>query len=319
MQLSDLPHVSDWKDLVKESDHSKVAEVMDLVKDVIGNTSQVIDDQPILPPQGILYWFSWLHQYEALTSLILALYFDRKPEALLQMFNVSISEGLQLEQVEELKKHYGTNELPPPPKHSLLKMLWAQLTDFMVVFLMVAAVISYFDEEDERKVTFISLVVVIVLNVIIGLTQGEINMSVYLFQNINILLEYKANKSLEALSSLSVPKAKVIRGSVQMEIDSSDLVPGDIVVLDEGDAVPADLRLVEVAQLEVVESVLTGESVSVAKNEAAIKAKSRKLPLGDCKGNAFMTTVITRGRAYGVVVRTGKHTEVCKHLIALPL
>lgn len=83
-------------------------------------------------------------------------------------------------------------------------------------------------------------------------------------------------------------------------------------VLDEGDAVPADLRLVEVAQLEVVESVLTGESVAVAKSTDAIRARTRKLPLGDCRGNAFMSTVVARGRAKGLVVRTGEKTEIGK-------
>ncbi len=91
-------------------------------------------------------------------------------------------------------------------------------------------------------------------------------------------------------------------------------MPGDIVVLDEGDAVPADLRLVEVSQLEAIESILTGESIGVYKNTDAIRTRTRKLPLGDCTGNAFMSTVVARGRAKGVVVRTGAKTEACSHL-----
>lgn len=91
---------------------------------------------------------------------------------------------------------------------------------------------------------------------------------------------------------------------------SGDLVPGDIVILEEGEAVPADLRLVEVAQLEVIESILTGESVGVTKKTDPIQTRTRRLPLGDCLGNAFMSTVVARGRGKGVVVRTGHKTEV---------
>ncbi|RUO95306.1 P-type ATPase [Jimgerdemannia flammicorona] len=135
------------------------------------------------------------------------------------------------------------------------------------------------------------LLVVIVLNTAIGFTQ-----------------EWKASRALDALMRLGVPQAQVIRDGKAQHIDSSLLVPGDIVILDEGESVPADLRLIEVAQLEAVEAVLTGESLPVLKSIEAIK--SRKLPLGDCRGNAFMTTVIARGRAKGLVVRTGADTEI---------
>jgi Ca2+-transporting ATPase len=99
---------------------------------------------------------------------------------------------------------------------------------------------------------------------------------------------------------------------MQSIVNSEELVPGDLIVLDEGDAVPADLRLIEVSQLEIVESVLTGESVAVAKSNDAIRTRTRKLPLGDCKGNAFMSTVVARGRGKGVVVRTADKTEIGK-------
>lgn len=85
-----------------------------------------------------------------------------------------------------------------------------------------------------------------------------------------------------------------------------------MVVLEEGEAVPADLRLCEVAQLDVIESILTGESLPVSKSIRTIRKKTRNLPLGDCKGNAFMTTVVSRGRGKGVVVRTGVYTEIGK-------
>ncbi|KAJ3058781.1 hypothetical protein HK102_010319, partial [Quaeritorhiza haematococci] len=171
-------------------------------------------------------------------------------------------------------------------------MLLAQILDFMIIILVIAAVAEAATKDYEAAVV---LMIVVVLNVLIGFTQ-----------------EYKANKALEALMSLSVPKATVIRDGQQSTIDSAQLVPGDIVVLDEGDAIPADLRLCEVSQLEIVEAILTGESVPTSKSIKTIRKRSRKLPLGDCKGNAFMATVVAKGRGKGIVVRTGEDTEIGK-------
>lgn len=110
--------------------------------------------------------------------------------------------------------------------------------------------------------------------------------------------------------SLTVAKATVMRDSQQQVISAEDLVPGDVVLLDEGDAVPADLRLVECSQLEIVESILTGESLPSLKNVEPINTRTRRLPIGDCAGNAFMSTVVARGRGVGLVVRTGEMTEI---------
>ncbi|CAJ0882113.1 15854_t:CDS:10, partial [Entrophospora sp. SA101] len=123
---------------------------------------------------------------------------------------------------------------------------------------------------------------------------------------------FKANKALEALQKLTVPKARVIRDGEQSIIDSNQLVPGDIVILEEGDSVPADLRIVESSNLELIESILTGESVPTSKNIKKIMTKTRNLPLGDCKGNAFMSTIVAKGRGKGLVVRTGDETEIGK-------
>lgn len=90
-----------------------------------------------------------------------------------------------------------------------------------------------------------------------------------------------------------------------------------MVVLEDGEAIPADLRLIEVSQFEAEESILTGESVPVAKTTDAIKAKVRRIPLGDCKGNAFMSTVVAKGRAKGIAVRTGEQTEVSRIVITI--
>ncbi|ORX56810.1 calcium ATPase [Hesseltinella vesiculosa] len=223
-----------------------------------------------------------------------ALYFDRSVEKLLAMYaHTDPENGLPSGLVPSLRGHYGMlNKLPDPPKPNVFKMLWTQLTDFIILILLAAAIVEAGQQEFNSMAV---LLIVVVLNTIIGFTQ-----------------EWKASKTLNALMNLTVPKARVIRDGDQQMIDSEDLVPGDLVVLEEGDAIPADLRLIEVAQLEVIEGILTGESLPVQKTTAPIKAKSRRIPLGDCTGNAFMSTNVARGRAKAIVVRTGTQTEIGK-------
>ena len=270
-----FPSQFSWQELVKKKHQDDIEQVL--------KVSGVLDDssrkrmpttaKPLLYPPP-------------------ALYADRRVERILDMYKTSIAHGLKASQVQEHLAYYGFNDLPPPPRPSALKMIWVQLTDFMVIILILATVLSIVLHHYDSAIV---LAIVVLLNVLIGFTQ-----------------EFKASRALEALLSLSVPKATVIRDGQKSTLGSRELVPGDMVVLEEGDAVPADLRLVEVAQLEVIESVLTGESVAVAKNTAVIQTRSRKLPLGDCHGNAFMSTVVARGRAKGVVVRTGPQTEIGK-------
>jgi Ca2+-transporting ATPase len=169
------------------------------------------------------------------------------------MYGTDFTNGLTTKRVKELEKHYGKNNLPTPPSPSILKILWDQLTDFMVIALIVVTVVQFALEAFPEGAVLGS---VVVINVIIGFTQ-----------------EYKANKALEALMSLSVPLATVLRDGRQEQIDSADLVPGDIVILGEGDAVPADLRLVEVSGLEIIEGILTGESVPSEKSTRHIRQR----------------------------------------------
>jgi len=208
------------------------------------------------------------------------------------MYRTSLETGLPSEAIPALQEHYGKNALPQPPKTSALKMLWAQLTDFMILLLLAVAVLMAATRD---FIPMAVLLIVVVLNTIIGFTQ-----------------EYKAGKALDALTKLSVPKAQVLRDGATSMIDSEELVPGDIVILEEGESVPADLRLAEVSQLEIIESILTGESVAVNKDPKEIRTLTRKLPLCDCKGNAFMATVVAKGRGKGIVVRTGRLTEMGK-------
>ncbi|KAI9270797.1 hypothetical protein BDA99DRAFT_502701 [Phascolomyces articulosus] len=294
-------HINDWRDLIKESEQgdmeqllaSSLAKEMDKEKSkmprstanlVVANTpGNNGDNEPnnnnmnkmvMLPPPQ-------------------ALYFDRPVDKLLKMFpHTHPNNGLPSALVPALREQYGINKLPDPPRPSALKMLWTQLTDFMILLLLAAAIIQAGQQEFNSMAV---LLIVVVLNTVIGFSQ-----------------EWKASKTLSALMDLTVPKAQVIRDGEQQIVDSDDLVPGDLAVLDEGDAVPADIRLIEVAQLEVVESILTGESLPVTKKTDAIKAKSRRIPLGDCLGNAFMSTTIAKGRAKGIVVRTGVQTEIGK-------
>lgn len=265
-----FPQFSDWKELVVEDEVENVAKVIKDYSSVFESSFIEASDTPLYPPP--------------------TLYFDKNVEKLAEMFLTSIDKGLSSAQVEEYRKVYGSNVLPAPPKPSIIGMLWTQISDFMVVILAIVATVEA-ATGDFKAATL--LYAVILLNIFLGFSQ-----------------EYKASKALEALMSLTVPRASVIRDGKQENVDSSVLVPGDIVVLEEGEAIPADLRLCEVAQLEIVESILTGESVGVVKSIRTIRQKTRKLPLGDCKGNAFMSTVVARGRGKGIVVRTGENTEI---------
>lgn len=208
------------------------------------------------------------------------------------MYRTNLETGLPSEAIPALQEHYGKNVLPEPPRVSTLKMIINQLTDFIVLMLIAVAIIMAATKE---FISMAVLLVVVILNTIIGFVQ-----------------EYKAGKALDALTKLSVPRAQVLRDGVTSVINSEELVPGDIVILEEGESVPADLRLAEVSQLEIIESILTGESVAVNKDPKEIKTLTRKLPLGDCKGNAFMSTVVAKGRGKGIVVRTGRLTEMGK-------
>ncbi|KAJ3074223.1 P-type ATPase [Podochytrium sp. JEL0797] len=264
----------DWRELVTDNEQADVQKLVNeyapRFKD--GDASMPLATETIFPPP--------------------ALYFDKNSEKLAEMFGSDVQNGLPSSKIPELQARYGPNSLPSPPKVSALKIMWGQVTDFMVMIIVIAAVIQASMGEIDPCVI---LLIVGVINVTIGFGQ-----------------EYKANKSLEALSSLSVPYANVIRDGKQETIESSQLVPGDLVCLEEGDAVPADLRLCEVSQLTIVEAVLTGESVGAEKSIRTIRKKSRRLPLGDCNGNAFMTTVVQSGRGKGIVIRVGEQTEIGK-------
>jgi Ca2+-transporting ATPase len=233
----------DWHDLVKESEQGDMERLLNSsLATEVGN-----EEKSKMPHAPELSGVSLLPPPQAL-------YFDRSVEKLLGMFSQTNKDhGLPDALVPALREQYGTNQLPSPPRPNPFKMMWEQLTDFMVLILIAAAIVEAAEKEFNSMIV---LLIVVVLNTIIGFSQ-----------------EWKASKTLNALMNLSVPQARVIRDGQQKFVESEDLVPGDLVLLEEGDAVPADIRLIEVSQLGVVESILTGESAPVQKNIEAIKAK----------------------------------------------
>ena len=287
---SRFPQFADWRELVRGDEVAKVAAAAASAGVSLGSASGTVSGTG---PGSLLGSLPGsLPGTPAIVYPPQMLWFDKDVTRVLQMYNVDPEKGLSKDRIPPLLAHYGFNKLPEPPKPSVLLMLWTQITDFMVVILIIATIVTASTNEEKSAVT---LAVVIVLNVIIGFTQ-----------------EFKANKALSALMNLTVAKAKVVRDSTVREIPADDLVPGDVVILDEGDAIPADLRLIEVSSLQVIESILTGESLAVSKDIERRRVRTRKLPLGDCKANTFMSTVVARGRAKGIVVRTGDKTEIGK-------
>ncbi len=184
----------------------------------------------------------------------------------------------------------GPNVLQEKGGRHPLAMLGAQFTDFMILVLIAAALIAGFVGEPQDA---IAIVVIVILNGIIGFVQ-----------------EYRAERAMTALKKLSSPQARVLRGGRPLLIDAADLVPGDLVELEAGNIVPADLRLTEIAALKVDESALTGESQAVDKQLAPLS--EIELPLGDRVNLAYKGTIATYGRARGLVVATGMQTELGK-------
>ncbi|MFS0727755.1 calcium-translocating P-type ATPase, SERCA-type [Paenibacillus sp. 1P07SE] len=196
--------------------------------------------------------------------------------------------GLASEEAAERLERYGRNELSEGKRISPLTLLLNQFKDFMVLVLVGATLVSALLGEYLDAVTIIAI---IVINGILGFVQ-----------------EFRAERSLRALKALSAPSASVVRGGEVTSVAASELVPGDLVLLEPGDRVPADIRLLQTNSFYVEESALTGESVPVGKTSLPIRES--ELPLGDQRNLGFMGTMVTRGTAKGIVVRTGMQTEM---------
>lgn len=200
----------------------------------------------------------------------------------------SSPDGLSEEEAERRLREFGPNRIEEGKKISPLGIFLHQFRDFMVLVLLAATLISGLLGEYTDAVAIIAI---IVLNGILGFLQ-----------------EYRAEKSLASLRELTAPTARVLREGRKWVIPAADLVPGDIVFLEAGDRVPADLRLLQGQGLEIEESSLTGESVPVAKQFEALPEEH--LGLGDRRNMAYMGTLVTRGKAMAVVVATGMQTEM---------
>lgn len=197
-------------------------------------------------------------------------------------------EGLSSQEVKQRIEEYGPNELQEKKKKPKWQIFLHQFKDFMILVLLAAAIISGIVGD---VVDAVIILVIVILNAVVGFIQ-----------------EYRAEEALAALKKMAAPQAKVIREGQTNSIPSSEIVPGDIVTLEAGDLVPADLRLSEVNSLRLEESSLTGESVPVDKITEVLPETD--LMPGDRKNLAFKGTIVTNGRGKGIVVTTGMNTEV---------
>ncbi|MBR2451956.1 MAG: calcium-translocating P-type ATPase, PMCA-type [Rikenellaceae bacterium] len=221
-------------------------------------------------------------------------YYQQSVEQVVRHLKTNLTQGLSSTDVTALQERDGLNEFAKKQHTSLWQKFIAQFKSFMIIVLLVAAVISgvtgYMNGEGITDA--IIILSILIVNAIIGVFQ-----------------EAKAENALDALEKLSAPHCKVVRDGEHKVIESRDLVVGDIVEIETGDSVPADLRLVESVNLKIQEAALTGESLPVEKGIAAI---SGEVSIGDRTNMAFSSCSVTYGRGLGIVVATGERTEVGK-------
>nr|WP_244527508.1 calcium-translocating P-type ATPase, SERCA-type [Lihuaxuella thermophila] len=198
------------------------------------------------------------------------------------------SVGLSEEEAQTRFEQAGHNQLSEGKKTSLIGLFVDQFKDFMVLVLLAATLISGLLGEYTDAIAIIAIVL---LNAVLGFVQ-----------------EMRAEKSLAALKKLSAPTARVLRGGTWVRVEAAKLVPGDIVHVESGDRIPADLRFLQTESLYVEESALTGESVPVDKS--SVRLSRADVPLGDRKNMGYMGTMVVRGSGIGVVVHTGMDTEM---------
>ena len=215
-------------------------------------------------------------------------YYLQTKDEVLKEFRTG-SDGLSTKQAEENLAKYGKNALVEGKKKTAFQVFLEQFKDLMVIILIIAAVISAFTGDLESTLVIIA---VLILNAILGTVQ-----------------HVKAEKSLESLKSLSSPSAKVLRNGKKIEIDSKDVVPGDIMLLEAGDMVTADGRILDNYSLQVNESSLTGESTNIDKADVDF---DHEIPLGDRLNMVYSSSLVTYGRANVLVTGTGMNTEIGK-------
>ena len=211
-------------------------------------------------------------------------------------------DGLRPDQVHKRREEFGPNKLDEGKQATLLQRFLEQLADPMIIVLLAAALISGITAAyaGESFTDVIIILAVVVINAVLGVVQ-----------------ESKAEKAIAALQEIAAATSRVIRDGHQVTIRSEELVPGDVVILEAGDAVPADARIIECASMKVEEAALTGESVPVDKTVSVLQAVDGAVPLGDRKNMVYMGSTVVYGRGRAVVTDTGMKTEMGKIAEAL--
>jgi P-type Ca2+ transporter type 2C len=207
-----------------------------------------------------------------------------------RILEVDPRQGLSEEEVARRQERYGLNEIIDRGVKSPWLILWEQLTDVMVIILIISAAISFALGD---KLDGIAILTIVVLNALLGFIQ-----------------EYRAEQAMAALRKMAAPVVRVRRGEHVREVDAIDLVPGDVILLEAGSAIPADARLTESVSLRVQEAALTGESHAVDKVSEALEGGNKTTPLGDRVNMVYLGTSVAYGRASGIVTATGMHTEL---------
>jgi len=221
--------------------------------------------------------------------------YEKSIKQVLEDQSVNPKKGLSTEEVQKRQEEFGFNELREKKKKTLLQMFFSQFNDFLVIILLIAAVISIVVGilEHEGLVDGFIILSIVILNSVLGVVQ-----------------EQRASNALAALKKMSSPSAKVIRNGKPVEVKSEDLTVGDIVILETGDYVAADIRLIESTNLRSDESALTGESTPVEKE--SLDALDEATPLAERQNSVYMSTLITYGKGKGIVIAIGMETEIGK-------
>ena len=219
-----------------------------------------------------------------------------RKEEVVRKLETDLRNGLTKEEAKKRQQKYGKNKLKDKPKESLLLKFLKQFNDFMILILIIASIVSAVVSNLQGENDYIDSIIIIaivVLNAIMGVVQ-----------------EAKAEKSIEALQEMTPPKAKVIRNGTGYEINAEELVPGDIIVLEAGNYVPADSRIIESFSLKIEESSLTGETEAVLKEAERICKPN--VALGDRNNMAFMASIVVNGHGKAIVTEIGMDTKVGK-------
>ncbi|MGH6690448.1 MAG: cation-translocating P-type ATPase, partial [Gammaproteobacteria bacterium] len=209
-------------------------------------------------------------------------------DAVVRELSSDLDNGLTAEDARDRLQKFGVNELTERPRPGFLALLWDQFNNYLVIILIAAAIIAALLGE---YVDALAIMCIVILNAVIGVVQ-----------------ESKAEQALAALKKMAAPNAQVLRDGHQLTVPARELVPGDLVVLEAGNYVPADMRLVTTVNLKIEEASLTGESVPVEKDAALVL--DSEAPLGDRRNCAFLSTLITYGRGKGIVTGTGMQTQI---------